>query len=75
MPVRLPTTEQLGEISRTFGLALSDDDLVSFRDLMRGPIASYARLDALVEPKLPVKYPRSPGYRPSAAKNTQNAGY
>ena len=65
MPVRLPTIEQLEGISRSFGLALSEDDLMSFRELMRGPIASCARLDRLVEPKLPVKYPRAPGYRPS----------
>ena len=75
MPVRLPSIEQLGDISRSFGLALTDDDLASFRDLMRGPIASCARLDQLVEPKLPVKYPRAPGYRPSAEENPFNAWY
>src|SRR5215208_73373 len=75
MAVRLPTTEQLADISHSFGLALSDDDLVSFRELMRGPIASCARLDRLVEPKLPVKYPRAPGYRPSTEQNPYNAWY
>ena len=75
MPVRLPSIEQLDAISRSFGLALSGDDLASFRDLMRGPLASYARLDQLVEPKLAVKYPRGPGYRPAAAENPYNAWY
>jgi amidase len=75
MPVRLPTIEQLEGISRSFGLALSEDDLMSFRELMRGPIASCARLDRLVEPKLPVKYPRAPGYRPSPEENPHNAWY
>jgi amidase len=75
MPVRLPSIEQLDEISRSFGLSLSDDDLVSFRGLMQGPIASYARLDELVEPKLPVKYARAPGYRPSADENPYNGWY
>ena len=75
MPVRLPTTEQLQGISRSFGLALSDADLVSFRELMRGPLASYARLDELPEPKLPVKYPRDPGRRPSPEENPYNAWY
>jgi amidase len=75
MPVRLPTIEQLGDISHAFGLALSEDDLMSFRELMRGPIASCARLDRLVEPKLPVKYPRAPGYRPSPEENPHNAWY
>ena len=42
---------------------------------MAGSIASYARLDELVEPKLPVKYPRDPGYRPPAEENPYNAWY
>jgi amidase len=75
MTVRLPSVEQLNEISRSFGLALSDDDLLSFRELMRGPLASCDRLDELIEPKLPVRYPRAPGYRPPAAENPYNAWY
>ena len=42
---------------------------------MAGSIASYARLDELAEPKLPVKYPRDPGYRPPAEENSYNAWY
>src|SRR5262245_26929095 len=75
MTVKLPSIEQLKDISHAFGLALGDDDLASFRELMRGPIASCARLDRLVEPKLPVKYPREPGYRPAAQENRFNAWY
>jgi amidase len=75
MPVRLPSVQQLRDISASFGLALGDDDLASFRELMRGPLASYARLDALPEPKLPVKYARTPGYRPSTEENPFNAWY
>ena len=30
-------------------------------------------LDELPEPGLPVKYPRTPGYRPSPEENTHNA--
>ena len=37
---------------------------MSFREPMRGPIASCARLDQLVGAQIPVKYPRAPGYRP-----------
>src|SRR5260221_8341607 len=42
---------------------------------MAGPLASYTRLDELVEPTLPVKYPRTPGYRPGPAENPHNAWY
>ena len=75
MTVRLPSVEQLSDISRSFGLALSDDDLLSFRELMRGPLASCDRLDEMIEPKLPVRYPRAPGYRPPASENPYNAWY
>ena len=34
---------------------------------------TYQRLYELPDPKLPVKYPRTPGYRPSAEENPYNA--
>jgi len=48
---------------------------VSGENFMAGSIASYNRLDQLPEPKLPVKYPRTPGYRPGPAENPFNAWY
>jgi len=75
MAVRPPSAEQLLEIAKHFGMRLTRDDAESFRGLMIGSIASYNRLDELAEPKLPVKYPRSGGYRPSAQENLYNAWY
>jgi amidase len=75
MPVRLPTADQLLEIAQSFGMRLTPEDAASFRGLMAGSIASYNRLDQLPEPKLPVKYPRAPGYRPSPEENPYNAWY
>ncbi len=75
MPVRLPTVDQLLEIAGSFGMTLTSEDAASFRGLMAGSIASYNRLDQLPEPKLPVKYPRIPGYRPGAEENPWNAWY
>ncbi len=75
MPVRLPTVDQVLEIAKSFGMTLTAEDAASFRGLMAGSIASYNRLDQLPEPKLPVKYPRSPGYRPGAEENPLNAWY
>lgn len=72
---RLPTVGQLIELANHFGMTLTDDDAASFRGLMSGAIASYARLDELAEPKLPVKYPRLPGYRPGSEENPFNAWY
>src|SRR5262245_40658425 len=64
MSPRLPTIEQVLDIAEFYGMHLTAEDAASFRGLMVGPIASYARLDQLAEPKLPVKFPRDPGYRP-----------
>ena len=64
--VKTPTTDQLLAIAGSFGMHLTAADAASFQKIMAGPLASYARLDELVEPTLPVKYPRTPGYRPGA---------
>jgi amidase len=72
---RLPTVAQLLELAKDFGMTLTEADAASFQGLMAGSMASYARLDELAEPKLPVKYPRAPGYRPGEAENPLNAWY
>jgi amidase len=73
--VKPPNTEQLEEIARGFGLNLSEEDSRSYLGLMEGTIASYRRLDELAEPELPVKYPRTGGYRPEPEENPLNAWY
>ncbi|MGH6942727.1 MAG: amidase [Geminicoccaceae bacterium] len=75
MPVRLPTIAQILDIADDYGLNLTEQDAVSFRGLMAGPVASYRRLDELVEPRPPVRYPRTPGYRPGPGENPYNAWY
>jgi amidase len=75
MSARLPSVSEILEIGQSFGLHLTDEDAESFRGLMKGPLASYGRIDELVEPKPPVKYPRAPGYRPGPAENPLNAWY
>jgi amidase len=75
MPVRKPSIDDLRKAAEAFHLTLTPEDLASFRGLTDGVIASYRRLDELVEPKLPVKYPRSTGYRPEPAQNRYNAWY
>ncbi len=75
MPVRKPSLDDLRQAAQVFHLDLSVEDLLSFRGLMDGVLASYARLDQLPEPRLPVKYPRDAGYRPGPAENPYNAWY
>jgi amidase len=72
---RLPTSAEILDMARGFGMTLTEADAASFRGLMAGSMASYARLDELAEPKLPVNYPRTPGYRPTERENPYNAWY
>ncbi len=73
--VKVPTPEQLREISASYNLNLSDADVASFLGLAEGAMASYRRLDELVEPAPEVKYPRSEAYRPEPEENALGAWY
>ena len=76
MPVRPPTIDELRDIAEAFRLGLSDADLASFRGLMFPFLESYRELERMTEPPLlPVKYPRSPGWRPTPEENPYNAWY
>src|SRR5438876_1391718 len=75
MAVKTPTLDDLARIAASYSLSLAPQDLESFRGLMAGMLASYARLDELTEPMLPVKYPRSPGFRPQPEDNPLGAWY
>ncbi len=63
MPVKQPNIDELARIAGIYGLSPTREDLESFRGLIDPILESYARIDQLPEPALPVKYPRSPGYR------------
>jgi amidase len=73
--VKLPTSKQLREISASYNLDLSDADVESFLGLMKGVLASYDRLDQLVEPAPEVRYLRSGSYRPEPEDNPLGAWY
>jgi amidase len=57
------------------GLSLTDAELKSFIGLMQPSIAGYNVVDAMPDHLPAVKYPRTPGYRPSAEENPYNAWY
>lgn len=73
--VRTPTILEIREIAADYGITLSEEDAASFQGLIKGVLPSYWRADELVEPSLPVKYPRDPGYRPPPEENAYNAWY
>ncbi len=75
MPVRVPTPDQLRAAAQKIGLSLTDSDVESFIGLLAPNIASYNIIDALPDNLPPVKYPRTPGYRPEGEENKYNAWY
>ena len=75
MAVQVPTEEQLREVAKDVGLSLSDSDVKSFIDLMRPGVAAYNVVDAMPDNLPRVKYPRTPGYRPTGEENKHNAWY
>ena len=75
MAVQVPTEEQLREVAADVGLSLSQADIKSFIELMRGSVAAYNVVDAMPDNLPRVKYPRTPGYRPTGDENKHNAWY
>jgi amidase len=75
MPIgpEYPSPEALIAIGKDHGITLSQEEAVLYRRLMGNAVNSLRALDAMVEPKLPVKYPRDAGYKPAPSDNPLNA--
>ncbi len=73
--VSLPTPDQLLAVADQCGLALSAEDVTSFRALMQGSVDAYNAVAGMPDEVPEVKYPRTPGYRPSPEENVRNAWY
>ena len=71
--VKRPTLDQMREIVSSLHMSMSDDEILEYMDVMEGTIQSYDRLQELPDNLPPVRYPRTPGVRPSAAENSMNA--
>src|ERR1700720_2090104 len=72
---KLPTPDELKAVGRQLGMRLSDADVAFFLETMGGSVAAYHAVEAMADPMPPVKYPRTPGYRPQGAENKYNAWY
>lgn len=75
MAVQVPTPDQLRAAASEMGLSLTDEDVASFIALMRPSIAAYNAVDRMPDNLPPVRYPRTPGYRPEGDENRYNAWY
>jgi len=72
--VKTPTAAQLTEIASQLGFDLGPAEIQEYKEVIsESLLATYQRLNEIPDPKLPVKYPRTPGYRPSGEDNPCNA--
>jgi amidase len=75
MSVKRPTLEQMMDIVDAMGMSMTPERVQEFIDQMAGNFAAYDLVDQMPDEIPVVKYPRTPGYRPSAEENPLNAWY
>jgi amidase len=75
MPITRPSVDELIDTAASLGIALDLDEAGQYLALMQGNFDGYDIVDALPDYIPAVKYPRTPGYRPSLAENPDNAWY
>jgi amidase len=71
--VKRPTLEQMKEIVASLHMSMSDREVSEYLEVMEGTLQAYDRIAQLPDNLPPVRYPRTPGYRPGAAENPLNA--
>ncbi len=75
MTVRRPTLDQMRGVVGGLGMSMSDREIMDYMTIMEGTFQAYDRVDALPDNLPQVKYPRTPGRRPSPEENPLNAWY
>ena len=71
--VKRPTLEQMKDIVASLHMSMSEREIHEYMEVMEGTLQAYDRLTQLPDNLPPVRYPRTPGYRPGAAENPLNA--
>ncbi|CAH1783155.1 unnamed protein product [Owenia fusiformis] len=67
-----PTLDEVEEISKKLGLNIPLEDLKGHKEFLDKMCGQLNILKDITEPRLPVRYPRTPGYRPTEAENALN---
>jgi len=75
MSVQTPTKSQLKEIGDNLGFDMTEEEVEVYQQEFAGTKFVYDRLDELPDYVPPVKYPRTPGRRPSGDENPYGAWY
>ena len=73
--VKRPTLEQMKAIVGKLHMSMSDHEVAEYLDVLEGTMQAYDRVAQLPDYLPEVRYPRTPGTRPSAAENPLGAWY
>jgi amidase len=73
--VKRPTLEQMKAIVGKLHMSMSDHEVGEYLEVLEGTMQAYDRVDQLPDYLPEVRYPRTPGTRPSAAENPLGAWY
>jgi amidase len=73
--VKRPTIEQLQKIVQSLHMSMSEREVGEYLDVLEGTMQAYDRVEQLPDYLPEVRYPRTPGTRPSPAENPLGAWY
>ena len=71
--VKRPTVDQMHAIVESLHMNMSSREVAEYLEIMEGTFQSYDRLTQLPDNLPPVRYPRTPGIKPSPTDNPLNA--
>ena len=71
--VKRPTLDQMRHIVGKLHMSMSDSEIAEYLQVMDGSLQAYDRLTQIPDYLPPVRYPRTPGYRPGSAENQLGA--
>ena len=66
--VKRPTLAQMKDIVTSLHMSMSDREIGEYLEVMEATLQAYDRLQQLPDNLPPVRYPRTPGYRPGACR-------
>ena len=73
--VKRPTIEQLQKIVSSLHMSMSEREVGEYLDVLEGTMQAYDRVEQLPDYLPEVRYPRTPGTRPSPSENPLGAWY
>lgn len=71
--VKRPTHQQLSKIVESLHMSMSDAEVAEYLEVIDGTLAAYDKLAGMPDYLPEVRYPRTPGHRPSARDNPLGA--